>query len=59
MSAADKAIEQIRAVRHHISARHGHNVSKYLAVLHKEEKLHPQQLRRGKRLLARRRKRLS
>jgi cytochrome c553 len=59
MNAADHAIEEIRAVRHHISARHGHDVSKYLAALRKGEKLHPQQLRRGKQLLARRREQLS
>jgi cytochrome c553 len=34
-------------------------VSKYLAALRKGEKLHPQQLRRGKQLLARRREQLS
>jgi hypothetical protein len=54
MNAADKAIEEIRAVRHHISTEHGHDVAKYLAHLRVEEKQHTAQLQRGKALLARR-----
>jgi hypothetical protein len=33
MNAADKAIEEIRAVRHRISTEHGHDIAKYLASL--------------------------
>ncbi|MGA2788781.1 MAG: hypothetical protein ABSF60_14775 [Verrucomicrobiota bacterium] len=54
MNAADKAIEEIRAVRHRISTEHGHDITKYLASLRAEEKQHPTQLKRGKELLARR-----
>ncbi len=55
MNAADKAIEEIRAVRYRISTEHGHDITKYLASLRAEEKQHPAQLKRGKELLARRR----
>ncbi len=54
MNAADQAIEEIRAVRHRISAEHGHDITKYLAGLRAEEKQHAAQLKRGKELLARR-----
>ena len=54
MNAADKAIEEIRAVRHRISAGHGHDIAKYLASLSEEEKQHAAQLQRGQELLARR-----
>ena len=54
MNAADQAIEEIRAVRHRISAEHGHDITKYLASLRTEEKQHAAQLKRGKELLARR-----
>jgi hypothetical protein len=54
MNAADKAIEEIRDVRHRISAEHGHDVAKYLAHLRAEEKQHTAQLKRGEELLARR-----
>ena len=54
MNAADKAIEEIREVRRRISAEHGHDIAKYLATLREEEKLHPEQIKRGKELLARR-----
>ena len=54
MNAADKAIEEIRAVRHRISTEYGHDITKYLASLRAEEKQHPAQLKRGKELLARR-----
>ena len=40
MNAADKAIEEIRAVRHRISTEHGHDIAKYLASLRAEEKQH-------------------
>jgi len=53
MNAADQAIEEIRAVRHHISAEHGHDVGKYLADLRAEENQHAAQLKRGAKLLAR------
>ena len=53
MNAADQAIEEIRAVRHRISAEHGHDITKYLASLRAEEKQHVAQLKRGKELLAR------
>ena len=55
MNAADQAIEEIRAVRHRISAEHGHDIGKYLASLRAEEKQHPAQLKLGEKLLARRR----
>ena len=54
MNAADKAIEEIRAVRHRISEEHGHDVAKYVADLRKEEKQHTAQMKRGAELLARR-----
>jgi hypothetical protein len=54
MNAADKAIEEIRAVRHRISTEHSHDITKYLASLRAEERQHPAQLKRGKELLARR-----
>jgi hypothetical protein len=54
MNAADQAIEEIRAVRHRISQEHGHDITKYLATLREEEKQHPEQLKRGKELIARR-----
>lgn len=54
MNAADKAIEEIRVVRHRISAEYNHDIAKYLASLRAEEKQHAAQLKRGKELLARR-----
>jgi len=54
MNAADKAIEEIRAVRHRISAGHGHDIAKYLAGLRAEEELHAAQLKRGGKVLAQR-----
>jgi hypothetical protein len=54
MNAADKAIEEIREVRRRISAEFGHDISKYLAFLQAEEKQHPEQIQRGKELLAKR-----
>jgi hypothetical protein len=53
MNAADQAIEEIREVRRRISAEFGHNITKYLAYLREEEKQHPEQIQRGKELLAR------
>jgi hypothetical protein len=54
MNAADQAIEEIREVRRRISAEFDHDISKYLAHLHEEEKQHQEQIQRGKELLARR-----
>lgn len=54
MNATDRAIEEIRAVRHRISAAHGHDVAKYLADLRAEEQQHAAQLKRGEKLLAQR-----
>jgi hypothetical protein len=54
MNAADKAIEEIRTVRHRISAEHGHDITKYLASLREDEKQYATQLKRGRELLARR-----
>ena len=54
MNAADQAIEEIRAVRHRISAEHGHDIANYLADLRAEEKQHAALLKRGEELLARR-----
>ncbi len=54
MNAADQAIEEIREVRRRISAEFGHDINKYLAYLREEEKQHPEQIQRGRELLARR-----
>ncbi|MGH7952769.1 MAG: hypothetical protein ACREFE_12755 [Limisphaerales bacterium] len=54
MNAADQAIEEIRAVRHRISAEHGHDVAKYVDDLRNAEKQHAAQLKRGEKLLAKR-----
>jgi hypothetical protein len=54
MNAADQVIEEIRAVRHRISAEHGHDITKYGASLRAEETQHAAQLKRGEELLARR-----
>ena len=54
MNAADQAIEEIRAVRHRISAEHGHDIAKYLGGLRGEEAQHAEQLKRGEKLLAQR-----
>jgi hypothetical protein len=54
MNAADQAIEEIREVRRRISAEFNHDTTKYLAYLREEEKRHPEQLQRGKEVLARR-----
>jgi hypothetical protein len=54
MNAADQAIEEIRVVRHHISAEYGHDIGEYLADLRAGEEQHGVQLKRGEKLLARR-----
>ena len=54
MSAADKAIDEIREVRHRISAEFNHDIVKYLAYLGEEEKQHQEQIQRGRELLAKR-----
>ncbi len=54
MNAADQAIEEIREVRRRISAEFGHDITKYVAYLREEEKKHPEQIQRGKELLAKR-----
>jgi hypothetical protein len=54
MNAADQAIEEIRAVRHRISAEHGHDVAKYIASLRLLESQHIKQLEKGKKLLSKR-----
>ena len=54
MNAADKAIEEIREVRRRISAEFDHDITKYLAHLRELEKQYPEQIKRGKELLARR-----
>jgi hypothetical protein len=54
MNAADQAIEEIREVRRRISAEFDHDINKYLAYLRELEKQYPDQIRRGKELLARR-----
>ncbi len=54
MNAADQAIEEIREVRHRISAEFDHDITKYLTYLREEERQHPEQIQRGKELLARR-----
>ena len=52
MNAADQAIEEIREVRRRISAEFDYDITKYLAYLREEEKQHPEQIQRGKELLA-------
>lgn len=54
MNAADQAIEEIREVRRRISAEFDHDIAKYLTYLREQEKQHPEQIQRGKELLARR-----
>ncbi len=54
MNAADEAIEEIRAVRRRISAEFDHDITKYVAYLREEEKKHPEQIQRGKEILAKR-----
>jgi len=54
MNAADQAIEEIRAVRRRISAEFNHDIAKYVAHLQEMEKEYPDQIRRGKELLAKR-----
>ena len=54
MNAADQAIEEIREVRRQIAAEFDHDITKYLAYLQELEKQYPEQIRRGKELLARR-----
>ena len=54
MNAADQAIEEIREVRHRISAEFHHDITQYLAYLRELEKEYPEQIRRGKELLAQR-----
>ena len=53
MNAADQAIEEIREVRHRISAEFDHDIAKYLAHLQELEKEYPEQIKRGKELMAR------
>lgn len=54
MNVADQAIEEIREVRRRISAEFDHDITKYLAYLREQEKQHPEQIQRGRELLARR-----
>ncbi len=54
MNAADQAIEEIREVRRRISAEFDHDITKYLAYLREREKEYPDQIRRGKEMLAQR-----
>ena len=54
MNAADQVIEEIREVRRRISAEFDHDITKYLAYLRELEKEYPDQIRRGKELLAQR-----
>ena len=54
MNAADEAIEEIREVRRRISAEFDHDIAKYVAHLQEMEKQYPEQIQRGKELLAKR-----
>ena len=54
MNAADQAIEEIREVRRRISAEFDHDINKYIDYLREMEKQYPEQIRRGKELLAKR-----
>ncbi|MBI5774985.1 MAG: hypothetical protein HZA89_14750 [Verrucomicrobia bacterium] len=49
----DIAIEEIRAVRHQMSAECGHDINRYFAMLREEEKQFQEQIQRGKELTAR------
>ena len=46
----DIAIEEIRAVRHQMSAECGHDITRYIAMLREEEKQWQEQIQRGKEL---------
>jgi len=54
MNAAAEAIEEIREVRHRISAEFDHDVTKHLAYLRAQEAQHLAQIQRGREILARR-----
>lgn len=54
MNAADKAIEEIRGVRHRISAECGHDINRYFAYLREMEKQFPEQVGRGREIVKRR-----
>lgn len=49
----DIAIEEIRAVRHQMSAECGHDITRYSAMLREEGKQFQEQIQRGKELMAR------
>lgn len=49
----DIAIEEIRAVRHQMSAECGHDIIRYIAMLREEGKQFQEQIKRGKELTAR------
>ncbi len=49
----DIAIEEIRAVRHQMSAECGHDITRYFALLRAEEEYFPEQIRRGRELMTR------
>ncbi len=49
----DIAIEEIRAVRHQMSAECGHDITRYIAMLREEGKQFQEQINRGKELTAR------
>lgn len=46
----DIAIEEIRAVRHQMSAECGHDITRYIAMLREEGKQWQEQIQRGKEL---------
>jgi len=52
MSAADEVIEEIREVRRQISAEFDHDITRYFAYLQEMEKQYPEQIKRGKELMA-------
>ena len=54
MNAADKAIEEIRQVRHRISAECGNDIARYTAYLRGEEKNYQEQIKRGEEVLRQR-----
>ncbi|MSU57742.1 MAG: hypothetical protein EXS35_06100 [Pedosphaera sp.] len=49
----DIAIEEIRAVRHQLSAECGHDITRYIAMLREEGKQFQEQIKRGKELTTR------
>ena len=54
MNEADRAIGEVREIRHRISVECGHDIDRYLVHLREVEKDFPEQVRRGQELMRRR-----